>query len=88
MASAAGAGASRRALSAGISDALRKAGVVEGETVCIGEVEMEWSDDQSEGSVYGAWLESQKGRARQGGARWPRPKGPQKTSKKQLIQSA
>ena len=50
----------------------------EGDTVCIGDLEMEWSNDRSQTSLYGAWLESQKGRGRQGSARWPREAPPEK----------
>ena len=52
---------------------------------------MEWTDDQSETAVYGSWLESQKGKGRQGGARWPRARSPlaqsKKQTQKQLIQA-
>lgn len=60
----------------GINAALKAAGVSPGDTVAIGDSgEFLWSDDQSEAATYGAWLEdmASRGRARQGGARWPTP---------------
>ena len=54
--------------------------MAEGDTVCIGELEMEWSADRSQTSLYGAWLDSQKGRGRQGSARWPRAAPAEKTA--------
>ncbi|KAK9810624.1 hypothetical protein WJX73_005554 [Symbiochloris irregularis] len=58
----------------GINAELRNQGVQEQDTVCIGEhTELEWSDDQSEKSLYGVWMDERKaqGRVMQGSARWP-----------------
>lgn len=58
---------------AGINKALKKKGVLEGDTVVFGEMELEWSDDQSEGAIYGRWLDERKaqGKPLMGTARWP-----------------
>lgn len=58
---------------AGINDALRKQGVREGDTVCVSEMEMDWSDDKSEKTLYGEFMVERKasGRVAQGSARWP-----------------
>ena len=58
---------------AGINKALRKKGVAEGDTVVFGDMELEWSDDQSEGGIYGRWLDDRKaqGKPLMGTARWP-----------------
>ena len=58
---------------AGIAKALKERGIREGDMVVIGETELEWSDDQSEGALYDAWYTEQKaqGRVLQGSARWP-----------------
>ena len=63
----------RNGCMAGINDSLRRQGVQEGDSVRIGDTEMEWSDDQSEQHLYGAWMAERKasGRASQGSARWP-----------------
>ena len=57
----------------GINRALRQKGIKEGDTVVIGELELEWSDDQSEGAIYGRWLDDVKaeGKALRGSSRWP-----------------
>lgn len=57
----------------GINDALRKQGVREGDTVCVSEMEMDWSDDKSEKTLYGEFMVERKasGRVAQGSARWP-----------------
>lgn len=57
----------------GINNALRKKGIKEGDTVVIGEMELEWSEDQSEGAVYKRWHEQQKaqGRPLRGTSSWP-----------------
>lgn len=46
----------------------------EGDSVVIGDVEFEWSDDQSEGAMFDAWEADMRmrGQARVGAARWPR----------------
>lgn len=61
----------------GVNDALKAAGTKAGDTVALGDMgEFVWSDDQSEAATYGAWLEdmASRGRARQGGSKWPTPK--------------
>eukprot|EP00877_Chromochloris_zofingiensis_P006026 jgi/Chrzof1/1677/Cz10g16250.t1 len=58
----------------GINEALRKAGIQEGDTVVLGEEsEFVWSDEKSESALYGAWLEDMqaRGRVRAGKSRWP-----------------
>lgn len=61
----------------GISKALRKRGVQEGDTVVIGEIELLWTDDQSEGTLYDSWAAERRsqGRVLQGTARWPHAGG-------------
>ncbi|KAK9824623.1 hypothetical protein WJX72_011807 [[Myrmecia] bisecta] len=59
---------------AGINKALRAKGILEGDTVLVGEdIELEWADDQSEGALFEAWMTERKakGRVAQGSARWP-----------------
>ena len=58
---------------AGINKELRARGIQEHDTVVIGDTQLEWSDDQSEGALYAAWREEKiaKGTAWQGSARWP-----------------
>lgn len=60
-------------MSAGVNKALKAKGVQEGDTVVVGGMELEWSDNQSEGALYEAWLTDRKakGRVAQGSARWP-----------------
>jgi GTP-binding protein len=61
----------------GINEALKAAGIATGDTVSLGDSgEFVWSDDQSEGASYGAWLEdmASRGKALQGSARWPTPR--------------
>jgi GTP-binding protein len=61
----------------GINEALKQAGCAPGDTVAIGDQgEFVYSDDQSEGATYGAWLEDMESRGKsiQGVARWPTPK--------------
>lgn len=57
----------------GVTKALRGAGVKEGDTVVIGDMEMEWSNDQSEGALFDRWENNQRamGRPGKGMARWP-----------------
>ncbi|BDA41236.1 GTPase Obg [Coccomyxa sp. Obi] len=57
----------------GINKQLRAKGVQEGDTVVVGGIELQWSDDQSEGALYAAWREDKlrRGTAWQGTARWP-----------------
>jgi GTP-binding protein len=62
----------------GINAALKAAGAAPGDTVVIGgSMEFLWSDDQSEGASYGAWLADMeaRGRARPGSASWPMQRG-------------
>jgi len=61
----------------GINQALPDAGIQRGDTVALGDMgEFVWNDDQSEAATYGAWLEDMaaRGRARQGGSKWPTPR--------------
>eukprot|EP00891_Asterochloris_glomerata_P007312 jgi/Astpho2/7312/e_gw1.00113.48.1_t len=62
---------------AGINKALRKRGILEGDMVIIGDTELQWSEDQSEAALFGAWLDDRraKGRVAQGKARWPHAGG-------------
>jgi hypothetical protein len=55
----------------GINKKLRAQGVQEGDTVMVGNHELQWSDDQSEGALYAAWKAERKGVAKRGSARWP-----------------
>ncbi|CAL5222712.1 g5115 [Coccomyxa viridis] len=59
--------------SAGINKQLRAKGIRQGDTVVIGETELQWSDDQSEGALYAAWREEKKrkGTAWHGSRSWP-----------------
>ena len=58
---------------AGITSSLRAQGVREGDTVVIGELEFEHSEDTSEGALYERWNDERKaaGLAKRGSARWP-----------------
>lgn len=58
---------------AGVNKELKKQGIVEGDTVVIGEIQLEWSDDQSQGALYGRFLDERKakGLGQRGSARWP-----------------
>lgn len=58
---------------AGINKALKSKGIKEGDTVVFGDLELEWSEDQTEGAIYGRWLADMKaqGKALRGSARWP-----------------
>jgi len=58
----------------GAETALVRAGVQEGNTVFVGDVEFQWSSDRGEAALYGAWLEQARaeGAGRQGAARWPK----------------
>ena len=57
--------------------ALEKRGVLQGDTVIIGELELLWSSDRSEGRLYDQWQADRKaaGKVAQGSARWPHPGG-------------
>ncbi len=63
----------------GINAALRARGISAGDTVVLGDTEFEWSDEQTEGAMYGAWLQDMKDRraTRKGKSAWPsgRPSG-------------
>ncbi len=56
----------------GINAALRAKGIATGDTVVLGDAEFEWSDEQSEGAMYGAWLQDMKDRrvTRKGKSAW------------------
>ena len=58
---------------AGIIKALRARNCREGDTVVVGPITLTWSDDRSEATMYGAWLEAQKeqGKGHVGSAKWP-----------------
>ena len=62
---------------AGIVSALKARGIEEGDTVVIGDMEFEHSDDNSETSMYEKWYEQRRasGVATRGSARWPHPGG-------------
>lgn len=62
---------------AGINKALRAKGIKEGDTVVIGEMEFEHSDDTSEGAMYEKWTSERRmaGIANKGSARWPHAGG-------------
>ncbi len=62
---------------AGVTKALRAAGVKEGDSVVIGDMEMEWSDDQSDAALYDRWANNQRalGKPGKGMARWPHKSG-------------
>lgn len=57
----------------GLCATLRQRGVMQGDTVVIGEVQFEWSDDQSEGALYESWIDdiNARGKVGKGSARWP-----------------
>lgn len=62
---------------AGVVKALERQGVTDGDTVVIGELELEWSSDRSEGKLFDQWQAERKaaGKVAQGTARWPHPGG-------------
>ncbi|KAL6766559.1 OBGE1 [Auxenochlorella protothecoides x Auxenochlorella symbiontica] len=62
---------------AGVEAALVRAGVRPGDTVVVGEVEFNYSEDQGKGALYGAWIEARKeaGVVGRGSARWPHTTG-------------
>ncbi|KFM28178.1 GTPase obg [Auxenochlorella protothecoides] len=62
---------------AGVEAALVRAGVKPGDTVVVGEVEFNYSEDQGKGALYGAWIEARKeaGVVGRGSARWPHTTG-------------
>ena len=61
----------------GINSALKKRGILEGDTVVIGELEFEWSDDKDEGRIYEKWYQERRaaGVVGRGHARWPHVTG-------------
>jgi len=61
----------------GVTRALRAAGVKEGDTVVIGDLEFEHSDSVSEASLFERWQSARKaaGIASRGSARWPHATG-------------
>ena len=62
---------------AGISSALKARGIMEGDSVVIGEVEFEHSEDRSDAALYDKWNDQRKaaGIASRGSARWPHATG-------------
>ena len=62
---------------AGITKALRAKGIQEGDTVVIGDMEFEHSDDVSDGAMYEKWTSERRmaGIANKGSARWPHAGG-------------
>lgn len=62
---------------AGISSALRARGVKEGDTVVIGDMQFEHSEDSSEGAMFDKWYTARReaGIASRGSARWPHAGG-------------
>lgn len=60
---------------AGITKALRAKGIEEGDTVVIGDMEFEHSDERSEGAMVEKWHKERRmaGIAAKGSARWPHP---------------
>ena len=61
----------------GITKALKAKGIQEGDTVVIGDMEFEHSDDVSEGAMYDKWASERRmaGIANRGSARWPHAGG-------------
>lgn len=62
---------------AGVSSALKARGVKEGDTVVIGDIEFEHSDDTSDRAMYESWYAQKRavGGGMRGSARWPHPAG-------------
>lgn len=62
---------------AGITKALKAKGIKEGDTVVIGDMEFEHSDDVSDGAMYEKWASERRmsGIANKGSARWPHAGG-------------
>lgn len=62
---------------AGITKALRAKGIKEGDTVVIGDMEFEHSEDVSDGAMYEKWSSERRmsGIANKGSARWPHAGG-------------
>lgn len=62
---------------AGVISALKAQGIEEGDTVVIGNMEFEHSNDNSEGAIYEKWYEQRRasGIAARGSARWPHAGG-------------
>lgn len=58
---------------AGVAKQLRKAGVVEGDTVVIGQMEMQWSEDRSERALFDSWQRLRGDAPLQGSRAWPSP---------------
>jgi GTPase len=63
--------------SCGLWKSLKVRGVMEGDTVVIGDVEFAWADDQNDGKMYEAWIDdlNARGRVGKGSARWPHMAG-------------
>jgi len=62
---------------AGITSALKARGIKEGDTVVIGDIEFEHSDDTSDRAMYDSWYAQKRaaGGAMRGAARWPHAAG-------------
>ena len=60
---------------AGITKARRAKGIEEGDTVVIGDMEFEHSDERDEGAMVERWHKERRmaGIAAKGSARWPHP---------------
>ena len=52
-------------------NALKAAGVTEGDTVVIGTMEMAWEEVDDEGQLYDNWRRSGVGGPVRGGRHWP-----------------
>lgn len=61
----------------GLWRSLERRGVLDGDTVVIGDVAFKWSSDQREGELYNVWKQDleARGRTGKGSARWPHMAG-------------
>lgn len=61
----------------GVTKTLIARGIMEGDSVVLGDVEFSWSDDQTDGALYEAWIDDMNGRGKvgKGSARWPHVAG-------------
>ncbi|PSC71478.1 GTP-binding chloroplastic [Micractinium conductrix] len=64
-------------VASGIDSALRAKGVLDGDTVVIGDLEFEYSSDKSESTMYDRWFKERRaaGIVGRGQARWPHVTG-------------
>lgn len=64
-------------VASGIDGALRKQGVIDGDTVVIGDLEFEYDSDRSEAGMYEKWFQERRaaGIVGKGQARWPHVTG-------------